>query len=156
MEGRIGLAAVLLLVVLSGCTAEQKSAEFLPLETTIAHVIDGDTIITAGGEHVRLIGINSTERGKECYEEADEKLRALVLGKNVWLEMGEELRDKYGRMLAYVYVGDEGSGTFINMEMVKGGWAYAYPYKPNTKFAHEFAAAEESARKAGAGCLWGN
>jgi len=151
-----------LIFAISGCVAEQKPLDFAPMETEIASVIDGDTIITAGGEHVRLIGINSTERGKECYSEAGDALRGLVEGRAVRLEFGGELRDKYGRMLAYVYVGGEGAeggaggeGRFVNMEMVREGFAYAYPYKPNTEFAHEFAAAEESARESGAGCLWG-
>ncbi|MFH1225579.1 MAG: thermonuclease family protein [Candidatus Diapherotrites archaeon] len=130
-----------------------QAAAGVPLTTTVSKVIDGDTLVTAGGEHVRLIGINSREKGEECYTEAGEKLAALVLGRNVRLEFGAELRDRYGRLLAHIY-GD--SNRFINMEMVRSGFAYAYPYKPNTEFAQEFAGAEREAENSHKGCLWQN
>lgn len=134
-----------------GEPAEQTTAG-VPLTTTVSKVIDGDTIVTAGGEHVRLIGINSRERGEACYTEAKDKLAGLVADKNIRLEFGAELRDKYARLLAYIY-GDK--NNFVNMEMVKAGFAYAYPYKPNTEFAQEFAEAEKEAENSHKGCLWG-
>jgi len=92
-------------------------------------VIDGDTILLAGNEKVRLIGVGTPETrdedrpvqyfGKEAYEFT----RSLVEGKKVRLEYGMNRKDKYGRTLAYVYLED---GTFLNAEIIKQGYGYLY------------------------------
>lgn len=92
-------------------------------------VIDGDTILLAGNEKVRLIGVDTPETrdedrpvqyfGKEAYEFT----RNLVEGKKVRLEYGMNRKDKYGRTLAYVYLED---GTFLNAEIIKQGYGYLY------------------------------
>ena len=80
-------------------------------------VIDGDTI-DIGNESVRLLGINTPERGEQGYEEAKEFLGQLVLGKNVTLEFVGERQDKYGRILAYVFL----NNTNINVKMIENGF----------------------------------
>ncbi|NQT80165.1 MAG: thermonuclease family protein [Candidatus Aminicenantes bacterium] len=92
-------------------------------------VIDGDTILLAGNEKVRLIGVDTPETrdenrpvqyfGKEAYEFT----KSLVEGKKVRLEYGTNRKDKYGRTLAYVYLED---GTFLNAEIIRQGYGYLY------------------------------
>lgn len=133
-----------------GCVLKEAESEKVP--ALVLRVVDGDTIKIDGGESVRLIGINSTERGKDCYLEAKQKLTELVDGKIVFLEKDVENRDKYGRLLRYVYL----DGNFVNLEMVKTGFAYAYEYPPSVKYAEKIAKAEEKAKAGHEGCLWEN
>ena len=90
-------------------------------------VSDGDTIVLTGDERVRYLGINAPEiaqDGKpgEFYgEEAKIFNKKLVLGCWVRLELGEKRRDRYGRLLAYVFLED---GTFVNGELVREGLAH--------------------------------
>ena|SRR3989344_4656698 len=133
-----------------GCVLKETEPEKVP--ALVVRVVDGDTIKIDGGESVRLIGINSTERGKECYAEAKQKLTELVDGKIVFLEKDVENRDKYGRLLRYVYLG----GNFVNIEMAETGNAYAYEYPPSVRYSEKIAKAEEKAQAGHVGCLWQN
>ena len=83
----------------------------------VERVIDGDTIIV-GGESVRLLGINSPERGEQGFEEAKEFLEMILLGKKVELEFGIPKYDKYNRALAYVHR----DGANVNLELVEEGF----------------------------------
>jgi len=115
----------------------------------VKEVIDGDTIILSDGRRVRLIGINTPEHGMYFYEEAKEALEMIVLGKKVFLEKDVSEKDQYGRLLRYVYLGD----LFVNMEMVKRGFANVYTYPPDVKYMNEFLEAERYARENNLG-LW--
>jgi micrococcal nuclease len=121
----------------------------------VTRVIDGDTIEIEGGEHVRYIGIDTPEtvdprKPVQCFGiEASKKNKELVEGKMVRLEKDITERDKYGRLLRYVWVGD----LFVNLELVKQGFATSYSYPPDIKFQKEFLAAEKEAREAELG-LW--
>lgn len=119
-------------------------------ETYVLRVIDGDTVALKGGQRVRYIGIDTPEKGRPYYLEAKKENEKLVLGKKVRLEFDVEKQDKYGRTLAYVYVGD----VFINAELVKNGYAMVYTCPPNVKYAKTFLALQREARKAERG-LWG-
>lgn len=133
------------------------STTVLPAGWTRAHVsdvIDGDTIVVAldGGveERVRLIGINSPETG-ECFaSEATEGLESLVGGRTVRLEPDVNDRDRFGRLLRYVWTTD---GRLANEIVVEEGWALAREYPPDTARAEQLDAAEQSAADSGAG-LW--
>jgi micrococcal nuclease len=114
-------------------------------EHEVTEVIDGDTVRLANGEKVRLIGINTPETGQPYYSDATDKLTELVDGKTVTLKKDKDHEDQYGRWLRYIYL-DE---MFVNLEMVKGGYALSYRYEPNLKHADEFDDAEEEARNAG-------
>lgn len=70
-------------------------------------------------------------------------------GKNVRLEFDVQQKDKYGRLLAYVYAGD----TFVNAELVKQGYAQITTYPPNVKYVNHFKKLEKEAREQGRG-LW--
>ena len=84
-------------------------------------VIDGDTFRLETGEKVRLIGIDAPELSQPGGEESREYLTHLILNKGVSLETGQEDRDKYNRLLRFVYIGS----TCINEEMIKQGYAEA-------------------------------
>ncbi|MCL5069462.1 MAG: thermonuclease family protein [Actinobacteria bacterium] len=119
------------------------------LEYNVIEVIDGDTFVLSNNEHVRLIGINTPESERYFYEEAKEVLKLLVLNKNVRLEKDVEDKDAYGRLLRYVYLGN----LFINLEMVKRGFANVFTFPPNIKYTDKFIEAEREARKKEIG-LW--
>lgn len=108
----------------------------------VSQIIDGDTIRLSTGEKVRLIGINTPERDQPYYSEATEKLSQLIGNKRVTLKKDVTNKDQYGRLLRYVYVNE----TFVNLEMVRQGYAISYSYPPNTKHLDEFEAAEQEAR----------
>jgi len=69
----------------------------------VTKVIDGDTIIIAGGTHVRLLGIDADEKGAPCYEAARQQLENLILSQTVILESDQQDVDQYGRKLRYVF-----------------------------------------------------
>ncbi|HSE10773.1 MAG TPA: thermonuclease family protein [Nocardioidaceae bacterium] len=76
----------------------------------VTRVIDGDTIELGNGERVRLVGIDTPERGECGYAEATANMERLVLGKRVSLAISDEDRDRYDRLLRYVLVGDKDAG----------------------------------------------
>jgi endonuclease YncB( thermonuclease family) len=123
----------------------QSGQEF----ATVTFVVDGDTVEIQTKERVRLIGIDSPERGDPHYAEARNKLSELVLNKQV--RMGKDIseRDRYGRLLRYLYVGN----LFVNLEMVQRGYASAYTYPPDVKYSAQFLSAEQEARSKKVG-LW--
>ena len=88
---------------------------------TVERIVDGDTII-ANGESIRLLGINSPEKGEKYSEEATQYLSNLIFNKTVEIEFGPEQRDKYGRILAYIYV----DGFLVNSQIVREGYANIY------------------------------
>jgi len=121
----------------------------------VTRVIDGDTIEIEGGERIRYIGIDTPEtvdprKPVQCFGvEASNKNKELVEGKRVRLEKDITDKDKYNRLLRYVWVGD----TFINLELVKQGFAYSYSYPPDIKYQDQFVKAQQEAREAKRG-LW--
>lgn len=124
----------------------------------VKFVYDGDTVLVdIGGksEQVRYIGIDTPEIGRdgapsECFaEEAFERNKELVLGSVVHLTKDKEDRDKYGRLLRYVYVED----LFINEVLVSEGFATTLSISPNEDFADAFKEVESRARDASLG-LW--
>lgn len=130
-------------------------------QATVTRVVDGDTIVVdVGGrtEKVRLIGIDTPEtkdprKPVQCYgKEASERTEALLpKGTAVRLERDVELRDRYGRLLAYVFRWRD--GLFVNLELARGGYAQVLTIPPNVANADKFVAAVADARRAGRG-LW--
>ena len=118
-------------------------------EVRVTRVIDGDTFVVTGGERVRLIGVDTPERG-DCLSRAATALtRRLVGGRAVRLRFDVERRDRYGRLLAYVHRGE----LFVNAELVRRGFAMALTVPPNVRHAGRFVALQREARRAGRG-LW--
>ncbi len=103
-------------------------------ESDYAHVtriIDGDTIEIRNNESVRLLGINTPEKGEAYYLEAKEFLESLVLNKTVKLEFTNDRYDKYGRILAYILLENEN----INVKIVKNGFGNYYFYSGADKYS---------------------
>ncbi len=119
---------------------------------TVTRVIDGDTIELNDGRKVRYIGIDAPETTGDCYaEQATKKNADLVEGKEVRLEKDVSEKDRYGRLLRYVYHND----LFINEHLVRLGYAKASSYPPDIKNQEKFSMAEKEARGQEAG-LWGS
>ncbi len=126
----------------------------------VVRVIDGDTIqvccVFGDREKVRYIGINTPEtkhptKGVEHFgKEASEANRKLVDGKTVRLAFDVQQRDRYGRLLAYVYLED---GTFVNAWLVENGYAMVMTVPPNVRHQELFLRLQREAREAGRG-LW--
>lgn len=126
----------------------------------VLRVVDGDTIVVgrAGGrtDTVRYIGIDTPESVKpdtpvQCYAKAaSHENERLVAGRTVRLVVGAEPRDRYGRLLAYVYA----DGALVNARLLAGGFARTLTIPPNDRFANRFSVLQMRARRAGRG-LWG-
>ena len=89
---------------------------------SVERVIDGDTIVVDNDTHVRLLGINTPEKGEKYYNEAKEFLEMVSLNKTVELKYGSERYDRYGRVLAYIFIDDAN----VNKELVDEGYANFY------------------------------
>lgn len=122
----------------------------------VTRVIDGDTIEIEGGQRVRYIGIDTPEtvdprKPVQCYgQEASNKNKELVAGKRVRLEKDISNTDKYGRLLRYIYIGDE----FINNTLVLQGFAVSSSYPPDIKYQDIFRKSQQEAIDSNRG-LWG-
>ncbi len=151
---RLLLAAVVFLL------SSAASVPFAAETGLVEEVADGDTlrvVIDGGSATVRLIGIDAPERshptiGKEYYgDESAAHLSSLCLGKTVRMEKGAEERDRYDRLLRYVFLSPP-DGRLLNLEMIRAGMARAYTRFPFSR-RDEFVAAENLARRDGKG-LW--
>jgi len=150
------LALFPLVVVFAFVSAAAASPR--PLEGVVVRIVDGDTIHVRGAERiekVRYIGVNTPEihhptRGEEPGgREASEVNRRLVAGRHVRLELDVQSRDRYGRLLAYVWIGE----TMINAELVRQGYAQVMTVPPNVRYQRLFLDLQRDARLAGRG-LW--
>lgn len=115
---------------------------------TITRIIDGDTAELNGSDLVRLLGIDTPERGELFYDSAKAVLTSLVKGMEVNLRFDDRRRDGYGRLLAYLYV----DSLLVNAELVRAGYARIYLFEesfqnevelPKLLEAQRFAMAEE-------------
>ncbi len=144
----VGVGLSLLMSCSSGVTTENK------VLITIHKVVDGDTVdidINGNTERVRLIGVNTPEtkhptKPIECFgPEASAYLTQLLpKGTQVRIERDIEARDRYGRMLLYLY--RESDNLFINLDLVLRGYGTPMSIEPNTfhhiDFVHAAALAE--------------
>jgi micrococcal nuclease len=159
-------------VVASPTTVGPSPAEWVgegPVEAnaTMKRPVDGDTIVVtliaedgseANEETVRLIGIDTPETKKpntpvQCFgpEASNALASALQPGDRVRLELDVEERDRYGRLLAYVYRADD--GLFVNLALAEYGYAAVATFPPNVTHTDEFVTAVRTAREQGRG-LW--
>ena len=126
----------------------------------VVRVVDGDTIhVQVGGtrETVRYIGVDTPESVKpgtpvQCFaKRASTFNHRFVGGEQVRLVLDAEPRDRYGRLLAYVYrVRDK---RFVNAALVRRGYAVPLTIPPNVAHAEQFRKLASAARRAGRG-LW--
>lgn len=161
-------ATVALIVLLAACdhpppppaeAAAARSVAAAPLSTTDTgttaigvKALDGDSIIVrkAGREvEVRLLSIDAQERGQPLADAARSETRRAIVGRSLRLVTGPEKHDRYGRLLAFVFVGD----TLVNEALVEAGLAVAYFRAPNIAQADVILAAQKRAHAARRG-LW--
>jgi micrococcal nuclease len=117
----------------------------------VTWVVDGDTIECAGIGRVRLIGIDTPERGQVPFgaEATDALERILARAARITLELDLDQRDRYGRLLAYVWA----DRRMANWLMARSGYALQLTYAPNVRYVERFSEAVSAARNEGRG-LW--
>lgn len=110
----------------------------------VVRVIDGDTVEIEGGERVRYLGVGSPEsvdpqKPVQCFgHEAKQKNKELVEGKVVRLERGTKERDRFCRILAYVWV----ENNMVNIDLIKQGYARKYLLPRDSPYKQKFIDAE--------------
>ena len=143
---------------LFGAYTARGTASATALEGVVVRIIDGDTIHVRLGdrvEKVRYIGLDTPEiqhprKGAELGgRDASRVNRDLVDGRRVRLELDVQERDRHGRLLAYVWVGD----VMVNEELLRLGYAQVLTVPPNVRYQSVFLAREREARQSGRG-LW--
>ncbi len=166
------IAAVLLLIACAtpGCSGPDeilRSGEKTDTtEGRVIRVVDGDTAIirVAGTDHrVRFIGVDAPESTREVEplgEEASAYAKRELNGRRVWLETDAELRDRYDRLLAYVWLAPPESRsdseireTQFNARLLLEGYASVSTFPPNVRYVDEYTRYAREAREAGRG-LW--
>jgi micrococcal nuclease len=158
---RVRLVLGLILIAVAAYTATATSGGGTEKTAgNVLRVVDGDTIhVSVGGqdESVRYIGVDTPESVKpgtpvQCFaKRASAYNERLVAGEQVRLVLDAEHRDRYGRLLAYVY--RERDGLFVNAALVRGGYAVPLTIPPNVAHADEFRQMAATARRKGRG-LW--
>lgn len=128
---------------------------------TVTSVFDGDTIrvsVESTSEDIRLIGVDTPEtvhptKPVQCFgpEASAHTKQLLPRGTRVYLVRDVESRDRYGRLLAYVYRASD--NLLINDELIRGGWGRPYPFPPNVALDSTFAEAAFHAQSQQLG-LW--
>ncbi len=135
----------------------------------VTYVYDGDTIKLNNETRVRLIGIDTPESrdnpklARDVAKRHIDRTKQIAMGKKaaayvqeflkgqrVRLEFDVEQHDRYGRVLAYVYLAD---GTFVNAKIIQDGYAYPLTVPPNVRYAHLFKQWFDEAREQKRG-LW--
>jgi micrococcal nuclease len=143
----LGVAALAAFAFLTRGDAKQSAV--------VARVVDGDTIELVGGQRVRLVQIDTPEKGDECYgdEASALTLRLIPPGTHVRIEQDPKLDqvDRFGRKLAYVWRGDEDVNEALVREGAAGVWFYG---GRRGRHARELLGAAEQARVERKG-LWG-
>lgn len=149
--------------------AESTPIPLLPVAVT--KVVDGDTVYvrleSGRTEKVRFIGVNTPEIhhpaiGEEPYaREASAFIAKNLSGRKVWLELDAQKRDKYGRLLTYVWIEPPRSASeaevrakMFNARLLLDGYAQVMPIPPNVKYSDMFVKFQQEAREQRKG-LWG-
>lgn len=166
----LGISAVLipgiLLAISLGWKPRLSGKVIFPSSGVVASIKDGDTFSLKNGRDIRLLGIDAPDRGKTGYEDAKNALLSSLKGKKVFLEYDRYQDDKYGRVLAWVWVDCETTptflpadymhltgnasrkgltenpkgckkGTLVNEKMVEGGFAKIVTYKDRGELKYE-------------------
>lgn len=144
---RAALVALLATAAPAACLATEP-ADSLCIVTTVH---DGDTLRCSDGTRVRLTGIDAPEMDQRPFGvvSRDGLRRLIARGDTVRLERDVQPTDRYGRTLAYVWVGE----TLVNDAMLEAGLAQLLTYPPNVRYVERFTASQRRAREAGRG-LW--
>ncbi|MDO8460605.1 MAG: thermonuclease family protein [Nanoarchaeota archaeon] len=135
--GLVLIGVVVLTILIIRNTEIQRADNKGYSGLTVKRVIDGDTFELYNGGIVRLICVDTPEKGKKGYEEAKEFLESLILYKEVVLEKDISEIDNYGRLLRYVYLNDSGRVVFVNKEIVQQRYGGAFAYGNDTSKCKE-------------------
>ena len=152
-------------------TAVQGENKSLPvIKATVTRVVDGDTVhvsINSRDETVRMIGVNTPETHHPSKPvghygpEAEKFTRSQLDGKQIWVQKDVQERDKYGRLLAYIWLEQpafdsesEVRAKMYNAKLLLDGYAQVMTIPPNVKYADLFVKLQREAREGGRG-LWG-
>ncbi|MFZ5448579.1 MAG: thermonuclease family protein [Thermodesulfobacteriota bacterium] len=148
------------LVLLAGCvlllTACEGKPAAPPAQARVEQVIDGDTVVLAGGVKVRVLGIDAPEMERDgqpadfLAHKAKATLADLTLNRQIGLEYDRSRYDHYGRLLAYLFLPDR---TLVNAELVRLGLARVYFVPPNMRHWEVLLAAQQQAIEARRG-IW--
>ena len=103
----------------------ESNITYEPEKSFVTNVIDGDTIVVSGGERVRFLGMDTPEKGEPYYKEAKTRVEQLIEQKEIFLVREKEDKDKYDRLLRYIFLND----TNINLLLVQEGLARCYFYE---------------------------
>ncbi len=128
---------LILILTLIACGLASTAADADSLRVKVRWVDDGDSIVLSGGERLRYLGINAPEvahkdkPGEPFGDEAKAFNKKLVQGRWINLELTNERRDHYGRLLAFVFLED---GTFVNGELVRRGYAHLLRKQPKLSY----------------------
>ncbi len=135
----------------SGRNSQQSGQFSKPTSNidTILRVIDGDTFVLTGDRHVRLLCLDTPEKGEPYADQARAFADSILRGQAVRIETEKNSDDKYGRTLAYIYLGSE----FYNEMLLKAGLARIYFFAKNQRYAKVLLSAQNEARKAQRG-IW--
>lgn len=127
---------IFLLFAINYNSLDNMLGDFLDESETevVKRIIDGDTIVVENDTHVRLLGINTPEKGEKYYNEAKEFLTKIILNKTIVLEYGKEKYDRYDRELAYVFY----NNANVNLELVDEGYANFYFPSGKDEYYDEF------------------
>ena len=147
-------------LVLVAAVSVLRCGQALPEQATVRRVIDGDTIELTDGRLIRYLGIDTPElRRREgdrwvidpepFGQDAKDANARLVEGKTVTLEYDAQTHDRYGRLLAYVYV----DGQMVNAKLLEEGYASALTIPPNVRYTERFRRLVQKARRTQRG-LW--
>ena len=122
---RLLVILIILLFIINYPFLDRALTKFLNTDETVFvdRIIDGDTIEAGNrNESIRLLGINTPERGELYYAEAKQFLEGRILNKTVNLKFGKDRYDKYDRTLAYIFLDNKN----INQEIIENGFANYY------------------------------
>jgi micrococcal nuclease len=127
-----------------------------PQAARVVQVVDGDTVVLAGGAKVRALGLDAPEMERDgrpadfLAHQAKATLAELTLNRTVDLEYDRLRYDHYGRLLAYLFLPDH---TLVNAELVRRGLARVYFIAPNLRYQKDLLAAQQEAIQAQRG-VW--
>ena len=115
---------IIVIILLTLRLVEEIGEERQPGERfVVIRVIDGDTVELKGGDRLRLLGIDTPEKGERLHDEAANLLEKLARGKKARIEFAKTRRDRYGRLLGFLYIDDT---LFANRTIIDSGLGYLY------------------------------
>ncbi|MBU3896581.1 MAG: thermonuclease family protein [Nanoarchaeota archaeon] len=138
------ITILLLILLVSGCVNE-------PTGFYVTRVIDGDTFVISTGEHIRIQGIDAPDKNDYYYYEATQRLKELIEFKTVTLERDNTNKDRYGRLLRYVYLGNK----MIDAQMLEEGYAKVFIFEADKKYEKVLIYAQNYAKNNHLG-VWNN